>query len=151
MAIRKSKALSAVLGPPESIVVGECLRHGCNREAFSNVFQASGGTALHSSKYHLLSCDLRHPPSTSLGPVLDGVLSPSLPTLLLFECVLVYMAPESSSALIDWFVNYFASAQDGSILGAIVYEMFGLQDAFGQVMLNNLQVFDPLSPVIDSL
>jgi hypothetical protein len=56
------------------------------------------------------------------------------------------MAPESSSALIDWFVNYFASTPDGSILGAIVYEMFGLQDAFGQVMLNNLQVFESLFP-----
>ncbi|KAI9568877.1 S-adenosyl-L-methionine-dependent methyltransferase [Boletus coccyginus] len=94
MAIRKSRELSAVLGSPENIIV------------------ASGGTALHSSKYHLLSCDLRHPPSTSLGLMLDGLLSPSLPTLLLFECV---------------------------IFGAIVYEMFGLQDAFGQVMLNNLQ------------
>ena len=51
------------------------------------------------------------------------------------------MAPESSSALVNWFVNYFTSTHDGSILGAIVYEMFGLQDAFGQVMLNNLQVF----------
>ncbi|KAF8132092.1 leucine carboxyl methyltransferase [Boletus edulis] len=121
MAIRKSKELSAVLGSPESIVV------------------ASSGTALHSAKYHLLSCDLRHSPSNSLAPILDGLLSQSLPTLLLCECVLVYMAPESSSALVDWFVNYFSSAQDGSILGAIVYEMFGLQDAFGQVMLNNLQ------------
>ncbi|KAF8558868.1 leucine carboxyl methyltransferase [Imleria badia] len=119
MAIRKSKELTAVLGPPEDITI------------------ASGGTALHSNKYHLLPCDLRHPPSTSLAPVLDGLLSPSLPTLLLFECVLVYMSPESSSALIDWFVNH--STHDGSILGAIVYEMFGLQDAFGQVMLNNLQ------------
>lgn len=51
------------------------------------------------------------------------------------------MSPEPSSALIDWFVNHFASPHDGSILGAIVYEMFGLQDAFGQVMLSNLQVF----------
>lgn len=139
MAIRKSRELSAVLGSPESIVI------------------ASGGTALHSSKYHLLSCDLRHPPSGSLAAVLDGLLSPSLPTLLLFECVLVYMAPESSSAIVDWFVNYFASIHDGSILGAIVYEMFGLQDAFGQVMLNNLQSRNvslpgaALYPTVDSL
>lgn len=80
--------------------------------------------------------------------MLDGLLSPSLPTLLLFECVLVYMAPESSSALVDWFVNYFTSTPDGSIIGAIVYEMFGLQDAFGQVMLNNLQVLESLFPLV---
>ena len=108
-------------------------------------FEALGGTALHSSKYHLIPSDLRHPPSTSLAPVLDGLLSPTLPTLLLCECVLVYMSPESTSALVDWFVNHFASTHEGSILGAIVYEMFGLQDAFGQVMLNNLRVFVPHS------
>jgi len=78
--------------------------------------------------------------------MLDGLLSPSLPTLLLFECVLVYMVPDSSSALIDWFVNYFASTHGGSVLGAIVYEMFGLQDAFGRVMLNNLQVLESFPP-----
>ncbi|KAG8218756.1 S-adenosyl-L-methionine-dependent methyltransferase, partial [Butyriboletus roseoflavus] len=121
MAIRKSKELSTVLGSPESVTI------------------ASGGTALHSSKYHLIPSDLRHPPSTSLAPVLDGLLSSTLPTLLLFECVLVYMSPESTSALINWFVNHLASPHEGSILGAIVYEMFGLQDAFGQVMLNNLR------------
>ncbi|KAG9312203.1 cation transport protein-domain-containing protein [Chiua virens] len=124
MAIRKSKVLSTVLGSPEDITI------------------ASGGTALHSNKYHLLPCDLRHPPPASIAPLLEGLLSPSHPTLLLFECVLVYMSPESSSALIDWFVNYFAAAppESGRVLGAVVYEMFGLQDAFGRVMVNNLQV-----------
>jgi [phosphatase 2A protein]-leucine-carboxy methyltransferase len=57
------------------------------------------------------------------------------------------MPPEASSALIEWFVNHFASTpdpSDGSALGAIVYEMFGLQDAFGQVMMNNLRASTPL-------
>ena len=58
---------------------------------------------------------------------------------MLCECVLVYISPESSAALFDWFVHHFGT--DGSILGVIVYEMFGLEDAFGQVMLNNLRVF----------
>lgn len=140
MAIRKSKELSGVLGSPETITIGEFLRHGQAWRVISEFFQASGGTALHSSRYHLLPCDLRHPPSTSLAPVLDGLLSPSLPTLLLCECVLVYVSPESTSALFDWFVNHFTATRDRSILGTIVYEMFGLQDAFGQVMLNNLRV-----------
>jgi hypothetical protein len=74
------------------------------------------------------------------------LLSPSLPTLLLFECVLVYMSPMESTELIQWFVNYFAASPltphggDGSILAGVVYEMFGLGDSFGQVMLNNLKV-----------
>ncbi|KIJ15595.1 hypothetical protein PAXINDRAFT_99461 [Paxillus involutus ATCC 200175] len=124
MAIRKSKDLSVVLGPPDNITISQ------------------GGTALHSTKYHLLPCDLRLPPSSFLPSTIGGILSPSFPTLLLFECVLVYMSPEASSALIEWFVNHFASTpdpSDGSALGAIVYEMFGLQDAFGQVMMNNLR------------
>jgi [phosphatase 2A protein]-leucine-carboxy methyltransferase len=49
------------------------------------------------------------------------------------------MTPATSSALIKSFVDYFSGAQEG-VLGGIVYEMFGLEDAFGRVMLNNLQV-----------
>lgn len=124
MSIRKSKLLSAVLGPPETVSL------------------AQGGLALHSPRYHLLPCDLRKPPSEILPSLLGGILSPSSPTLLLFECVLVYMSPEASSNLIQWFVDYFQSkstSSDPGVLGAIVYEMFGLQDNFGQVMMNNLR------------
>lgn len=107
----------------------------------------NGGTTLHSAKYHLLPADLRIPPSESLAPLFtsthpsasqgEPLLSPDLPTLLLFECVLVYVAPEASEAIIQWFVDYFTSS---SILGAVVYEMFGLNDPFGAVMIENLKV-----------
>lgn len=104
-----------------------------------------GGIGLHSPVYHLLPADLRLPPSNILKfltePSASGagvVLSPSLPTLLIFECVLVYMTPDASYALIQWFTDYFAPSD--VVLGAVVYEMFGLNDAFGQVMLNNLKV-----------
>ena len=69
-------------------------------------------------------------------------LDPSLPTLLLFECVLAYMEPAQSSYIISWFTERFRAAP----LGVIVYEMFGLNDSFGKVMKNNLQVsFDSTS------
>ena len=105
----------------------------------------NGGATLHSAKYHLLPVDLRTPPSESVAPLListppsqEGpLLSPNLPTLLLFECVLVYVAPEASQALIQWFVDYFASS---AVVGAVVYEMFGLNDSFGAVMVENLKV-----------
>ena len=107
-----------------------------------------GGAALHSAKYHLLPVDLRTPPSESVAPLLTStspsspsqegpILSPNLPTLLLFECVLVYVSPDASQALIQWFVDYFASS---SVVGAVVYEMFGLNDSFGAVMVENLKV-----------
>lgn len=103
----------------------------------------NGGTTLHSTKYHLLPADLRIPPTESIAPLLASpsrggpILSPDLPTLLLFECVLVYIAPEASQALIKWFVDYSAPS---SALGAVVYEMFGLNDSFGTVMVENLKV-----------
>jgi len=126
-----------------------------------------GGTALRAPVYSVLPVDLRLPPATSLAPLLSRsagggasevgddndneeppLLSPTLPTLLLFECVLAYMDPVASNALIRWFVDYFAappapgagSSAAGAPLGGVVYEMFKLNDAFGRVMLNNLKV-----------
>ncbi len=97
---------------------------------------------MHSPVYHLLAADLRKPPAESLAPLLtspnDPLLSPSLPTLLLFECVLVYMSPEASQNILQWFTDYFAGGS--GVLGCIVYEMFALEDSFGKVMVNNLKV-----------
>lgn len=101
-----------------------------------------GGQALHSSKYHLLPCDLRNPPADIFPGLFKEYLSPALPTLLLFECVLVYMSPEASSTLIQWFVDFFSPSTrtpSPGTLGCTVYEMFGLEDSFGQVMMNNLR------------
>ncbi|KAF8198391.1 leucine carboxyl methyltransferase [Mycena galopus ATCC 62051] len=124
MAIRKSKELSAVLGNPAEVAV------------------VHGGAGMSSPTYHLLPVDLRLPPQDALGRLLasesNPILSPTLPTLLLFECVLVYMSPIESSAVLQWFRDYFSS--DGSgVLGSIVYEMFRLQDSFGRVMVENLK------------
>ncbi|KAJ2928657.1 hypothetical protein H1R20_g8458, partial [Candolleomyces eurysporus] len=102
MAIRKSKEMNALLGDPSKIQV------------------VGGGTGLQSTKYHLLPGDLRKPPSEALEPALtakdsaegEATLSPSLPTLIIFECVLAYMSPEGSSQLLQWFVNY---AREGFI------------------------------------
>jgi [phosphatase 2A protein]-leucine-carboxy methyltransferase len=101
-----------------------------------------GGQALHSSRYHLLPCDLRNPPADIFPNLFKEYLSPALPTLLLFECVLVYMSPEASSTLIQWFVDFFSPSPhtpSPGALGCTVYEMFGLEDAFGQVMMSNLR------------
>jgi len=116
---------------------------------FAHVWHTGGGgTTLRSPVYNLLPVDLRMPPAVSLAPLLsagqnngDGepMLSPTVPTLLLFECVLAYMNPSASNALIRWFVDYF-STTPGGLLGGAVYEMFKLNDAFGRVMLNNLKV-----------
>ncbi|KAK7691780.1 hypothetical protein QCA50_005183 [Cerrena zonata] len=126
MAIRKSRELSNILGAPDNIQL------------------SGGGTGLHAPKYHLLPIDIRKPPAEALGRALhpEGrppCLSSDLPTLLLFECVLVYMKPTESDAVFQWFVDYFSSSNASTALGGIVYEMFGLNDPFGRVMLNNLK------------
>ena len=115
--------------------------HLVSKQSHSYV-SANGGTTLHSPIYHLLATDLRKSPAESLAPLLasstDTLLSPSLPTLLLFECVLVYMSPEASRTILQWFTDYFAAGS--GVLGCIVYEMFALEDSFGKVMVSNLKV-----------
>lgn len=103
---------------------------------------------MHTPKYHLLPADLRTAPDMTLRGLLASatindtstgpILSPSLPTLLLFECVLVYMEPAVSEGILQWFIDYFSPEK--TPLGGIVYEMFGLGDAFGKVMVSNLKV-----------
>ncbi|KDQ28245.1 hypothetical protein PLEOSDRAFT_1089644 [Pleurotus ostreatus PC15] len=135
MAITKSRELSSLLGKPGEVQIDK------------------SGTGLHSPKYHLFGVDLRLPPADTLSILLASpstsdsttpLLSPDVPTLLLFECVLVYMTPEASAQLVQWFVDYFSSTDNNTnrklrVLGGIVYEMFGLNDPFGRVMVNNLK------------
>lgn len=92
---------------------------------------------LHGEKYHLLAADLRLAPETTLGRLAE-ILDRSVPTLLLFECVLVYMEPRESDGLLRWFVEYFGGK---TAVCGIVYEMFNVEDAFGRVMVNNLKVW----------
>lgn len=121
------------------------------------VFLAHGGTALHSSRYHLLPIDIRVSPSEGLGtlltsPIPNGqlILLPNVPTLLLFECVLVYMSPQESNAILRWVLEHFNASASGksAVVGGIVYEMFKLNDAFGRIMLNNLKVGLHHQPVV---
>jgi [phosphatase 2A protein]-leucine-carboxy methyltransferase len=144
MAIRKSKELSDGLGDPELVSIGRRPTSNVGTSFLTSSWCiAQGGTALHSSKYHLLPMDLRLPPPHTLESGLgqSNLLDPSLPTLLVFECVLAYMSPAASSQLIRWFVDFSAKSEQG-VLGCLIYEMFGLNDAFGRVMINNLRVYD---------
>lgn len=82
--------------------------------------------------YFLGTADLRHLPS------LEAALSAAcwrsdLPTLLLAECVLVYLAPECSESLLSWF-----GARASSIALAL-YEQIHPHDPFGKMMLSNLR------------
>lgn len=78
---------------------------------------SNGGTKLHAEIYSLIPIDLRNPAALD---VLDGLLDPGLPTLLLAECVFCYMRPEETDEVLRWFGRFKEA-------GVVVYEMIGLE------------------------
>ncbi|KAL8542667.1 hypothetical protein ACS0TY_003521 [Phlomoides rotata] len=82
--------------------------------------------------YKLLPVDLRDIQK------LDDILSlagidPSLPTFIIAECVLIYLDPESSRAIVGWASRTFSTAV------FFLYEQIHPDDAFGQQMIKNLE------------
>ncbi|GAA5883007.1 hypothetical protein JCM3774_001757 [Rhodotorula dairenensis] len=81
-------------------------------------------------------------PNSSSSPPLD----PSVPTLLLLECVLVYLEPETTSRLLRWFCDTFRTlnseeeeeGESGRRSAIVAYDPFRLQDQFGTIMKRNL-------------
>lgn len=85
-----------------------------------------------SEQYKLFPADLRD------FDVLDTIftqakLNPSLPTLVIAECVLIYLDPDVSRAVVKWAEEKFST----SIFAA--YEQIHPDDGFGQQMIKNLE------------
>ncbi|KAM0753671.1 leucine carboxyl methyltransferase [Meredithblackwellia eburnea MCA 4105] len=111
-----------------------------------------GGTGLSSTSYALVPGDLRNfatlaerllkplPSDPSGSPLLD----PSIPTLLLAECVFIYLPPETSAQILSWFTKSFASGS------SVSYDPFGLHDNFGKVMIRNLATRNLSLPAAES-
>jgi [phosphatase 2A protein]-leucine-carboxy methyltransferase len=118
------------------------------------------GDSLHLPHYHIHPIDLRTlaanaaQPSTSTtesatndsqrstqdhetGTVikLPGI-DPTLPTLLISECCLIYLSPTSADAVIDYFAQHLFPPT--TPLGLIVYEPIRPDDPFGKTMVSNL-------------
>ncbi|XP_062820762.1 leucine carboxyl methyltransferase 1 isoform X1 [Anolis carolinensis] len=88
--------------------------------------------SLDSTRYAIIGADLRELHKLEEAMKKCG-LDPELPTLLMAECVLVYMAPENSDALLRWVADVFPTAM------FINYEQVNMSDRFGQIMIDNLQ------------
>jgi [phosphatase 2A protein]-leucine-carboxy methyltransferase len=87
-----------------------------------------------SKRYHIHSVDLRVlRPHCDLPAPIAASIDPSLPTLLISECCLIYLAPEEADAILLWATEIFKSS-----VGIIIYEPIGGNDSFGKVMVQNL-------------
>ncbi|EME80901.1 uncharacterized protein MYCFIDRAFT_46445 [Pseudocercospora fijiensis CIRAD86] len=83
------------------------------------------------SAYHLHAIDLRVLTCKS-PPILPG-LEEDLPTLILSECCLCYLPPDTAVSVLNYFTMHF---RDGR--GIILYEPIRPFDAFGKTMVSNL-------------
>ncbi|KAM8960387.1 leucine carboxyl methyltransferase 1 [Pelodytes ibericus] len=88
--------------------------------------------SLDSSRYSIVGADLRNLKDMEEKLRKFG-LDTQLPTLLVTECVLVYMTPAQSSSLLKWAASTFPTAM------FINYEQVNMGDRFGQIMVENLQ------------
>uniref|UniRef100_A0A2K6TEX8 Leucine carboxyl methyltransferase 1 n=1 Tax=Saimiri boliviensis boliviensis TaxID=39432 RepID=A0A2K6TEX8_SAIBB len=90
------------------------------------------GHILDSKRYAVIGADLRD--LSQLEEKLKKCnMNTQLPTLLIAECVLVYMTPEQSANLLKWAANSFEVAM------FINYEQVNMGDRFGQIMIENLR------------
>ena len=83
--------------------------------------------------YALVGADMRDLDSFTHALLSAGV-DLSLPILFLSECVLIYMAPSASNAVLGWIARAFTG---GSLV--LNYEQIHPFDAFGQTMIDNLR------------
>ncbi|XP_039090378.1 leucine carboxyl methyltransferase 1 isoform X2 [Hyaena hyaena] len=90
------------------------------------------GHLLDSKRYAIIGADLRDLPELE-EKLKKCNMNPQLPTLLITECVLVYMTPEQSANLIKWAAHSFETAM------FINYEQVNMDDRFGQIMVENLR------------
>ncbi|ELK12084.1 Leucine carboxyl methyltransferase 1 [Pteropus alecto] len=90
------------------------------------------GHLLDSKRYAIIGADLRDIPELE-EKLKKCNMNTQLPTLLVTECVLVYMTPEQSANLIKWAASSFVTAM------FVNYEQVNMEDRFGQIMVENLR------------
>lgn len=109
-------------------------------ESYSQLRDKVGATAsisrekgeVLSDNYKLLPVDLRD--IQKLDDIIAlANMDPSLPTFIIAECVLIYLDPDSSRAVVVWASKTFSTAV------FFLYEQIHPDDAFGQQMIRNLE------------
>ena len=89
-----------------------------------------------SRDYNLHAIDIRNlKPVSASPPLLPPSIDPTIPTLIISECCLIYLSPIDADAILTYFTSTFTSSHP---LAIILYEPIGSEDAFGKVMIQNL-------------
>jgi len=96
------------------------------------VFDFSTGNII-SPGYKLFGCDVRDGQILTTKFTENGV-DRTLPTLLITECLMIYMTGEDSTGVYNWIRDYFTGD-----LVSVNYEMINPDDAFGRMMVQNLE------------
>jgi [phosphatase 2A protein]-leucine-carboxy methyltransferase len=104
-------------------------------DTIKNPKPADNDYEIYSDTYNLVNVDLRNLTElkSKLGKILD-VMPSECPTLIISECVLIYMTAADSNNLLTYFSNNFKKC---SFLN---YEQFNMNDKFGQIMIENMQM-----------
>lgn len=91
---------------------------------------------IHSQNYHLHPMDLRSLDPAKTPPRSFDYIKKDLPTLVISECCLVYLAPAAADTVALYFTQHLFPAT--TPLGLVLYEPINPHDAFGKVMVSNL-------------
>ncbi|KAJ3324146.1 hypothetical protein HDV06_000687 [Boothiomyces sp. JEL0866] len=108
-----------------------------NKQTKALVGEASienGGQDLIASDYWLVSGDLREFKSKMVPQLLSKGLDVNLPTLVLSECVMIYLDTDVSDMIVSTISELFKSAY------FVSFEQILPNDAFGEQMLHNLKL-----------
>lgn len=89
-------------------------------------------TDLHAPNYHVVGVDLRSIDEVA-KKLRQADVDFAVPTIVLAECVLVYVEANNCRALLSWLAASFAE------LVFVNYEQVNMRDRFGDVMLSNLR------------
>ena len=63
-------------------------------------------------------------------------VNPDLPTLIITECLLIYMRSEDTQGILNWALDFFGQTSETAFVN---YEMINPDDQFGRMMVENLE------------
>jgi [phosphatase 2A protein]-leucine-carboxy methyltransferase len=86
--------------------------------------------------YHVHPIDLRTLDHSRPPPQSFEYIEKDLPTLIVSECCLCYLAPAAADAVALYFTQHFFPST--TPLGLVLYEPIKPNDSFGKVMVSNL-------------